>query len=167
MCRKEKEIVMKRSVLITLVLALALPVAAIARPADTANPPTLVGSWVASVTPTPAVVPPFRELFTFHSDGTLTMIDDNAGGPPFPFTPGHGVWKKSGDTYTFHYLNLIYDPTAFTSNGTANITVKVKLSQDGDSFSGTGHLKVSDNDGNVLFEADGVITGSRITIDEP
>ncbi len=95
---------MKRSVLVTIVLALALPVAAFARLGD--NSPstgTLVGSWVATVTPDPASgVPPFRELFTFNSDGTLTMTDDNAPAPPFPFTPGHGVWKKSTeDNYVF------------------------------------------------------------------
>ena len=161
---------MKRSGLITLVLALALPVAAFARPGDNArSAATLAGSWVTSVTPDPASGnPPFRELFTFHNDGTLTMIDDNAPAPPFPFTAGHGVWKRdTDDTYVFHYLNLIYDPASYASNGQTSITVHVKLGDDGDSFSGTGHLKVSDNAGNVLFEADGVITASRITIDKP
>jgi len=161
---------MKRSVLITIVLALALPVAAFARLGDNApSAGTLVGSWVAAVTPDPASgVPPFRELFTFNSDGTLTMTDDNAPAPPFPFTPGHGVWKKSTeDNYVFHYVNLIYDPASYASNGQTSIRVHVKLGDDTNSFSGTGHLKVSDNAGNVLFEADGTITASRITIDQP
>jgi len=95
------------------------------------------------------------------------MIDDNAPAPPFPFTPGHGVWKRSAHVnYVFHYLNLIYDPASYASNGQTSITVHVKLGDDCDSFSGTGHLKVSDDAGNVLFEADGAITAKRITIDQ-
>ncbi|HEV8237923.1 MAG TPA: hypothetical protein VGS57_00990, partial [Thermoanaerobaculia bacterium] len=95
-------------------------------PADT----NVVGSWVVTVTPDPASgVPPFRELFTFHADGTLTEVDDNAPGPPFPFTPGHGVWQRERGakrTFSGRYLNLIYDPSTFASNGTADIRIKVR-----------------------------------------
>ena len=164
---------MKRHALIHLALAFCVVTfasqALAAAPATTAAPEaSLVGSWVTTVTPDPASGnPPFRELFTFHSDGTLTMIDDNAPGPPFPFTPGHGVWKRTATGFIFHYLNLIYDPATFASNGQTNITVRVDLDEKGDSLSGSGHLKVSDKDGNLLFEADGTIVGDRITIDQP
>jgi len=169
---------MKRTTLLTLVvLALAFPLLASEegpsvgrRDAVEVVTPKLVGSWVATVTPDPASGnPPFRELLTFHSDGTMTMIDDNAPAPPFPFTPGHGVWRKNGNSnsYVFRYLNLMFDPASYASTGTTSITNSVTLSDDGNKLTASGHLKVYDIDRNLLFEADGTMTGERITFDEP
>lgn len=133
-------------------------------PADT----NVVGSWVVTVTPDPASgVPPFKELYTFHGDGTLSEVDDNAPGPPFPFTPGHGVWRREGGakrTFSGRYLNLIYDPATFASNGTADVRIRVRLSDDLQTMTGTGHAIFSDAQGNVMFEADGTIAGSRINL---
>ena len=163
---------MKRIAILAIVALSALPLAAQTRQsaadiaAASTNGGTLVGSWVATVNVDPAIgVPPFKELYTFHNDGTLVMVDDNAPGPPFPFTPGHGVWKRSNGGYVYKVVNLIYDPTTFLSNGNTSILNNVKV--DGDNFSGTGHGKFFGPDGVLLFEADATIIGTRITIDEP
>ena len=160
---------MKRFSILVIVLLAALPLVAQTRATAAASDGTLVGSWVATVTVDPALgVPPFRELYTFHGDGTLVMVDDNAPGPPFPFTPGHGVWKRgTGGSYVYKIVNLIYDPTTFASNGQTSILNTVKLDDKGNSFSGTGHGKFYGPDGGLLFEADATITGERITIDQP
>ena len=164
---------MKRIAILAIVALSALPLVAQTREAAanataTANAEgTVVGSWVATVNVDPAVgVPPFKELYTFPSDGTLTMVDDNAPAPPFPFTPGHGVWKRSvGGSYVYKIVNLIYDPASYASNGYTSILNNVKV--DGDSFSGTGHGKFYGPDGSLMFEADATITATRITIDQP
>jgi hypothetical protein len=164
---------MKRfSILLTAVL-IALPLAAQTRQAEpaaaatSASEGTLVGSWVATVNVDPTLgVPPFKELYTFHSDGTLTMVDDNAPAPPFPFTPGHGVWKRAaGGGFAYKIVNLLYDPASYASNGYSSILNNVKV--DGDSFSGSGHAKFYGPDGALMFEADATITAERITIDQP
>jgi hypothetical protein len=159
---------MKRIAILTVLVAVtALPAAAQLHDrqadAESANP---VGSWILTVTPDPSLgIPPFRELMTFHSDGTLVMVDDNAPAPPFPFTPGHGVWKRSSSGIVFRVVNLLFDPATYASSGQTSIVNRIKVS--GDDLTGAGHAKFFDIDGNLMFEADGTLTGQRITVDEP
>ena len=155
--------------LLTLLVAGATNVRAAAGGTATDSDRAAVGSWVAHVTPEASSgVPPFNELFTISADGTLTEVDDNAPGPPFPFTPGHGVWKKgSKGTYVLHYLNLLYDPVTFAPAGRASVTVRVKLDNGGNGLSGTTHIHFTDADGVLITDGDGTITMTRITLDTP
>ena len=164
---------MKRIAILTIVALTALPLFAQTRQAEPNlaagdGEAKLVGSWVATVTVDPTLgVPPFRELYTFHSDGTLTMVDDNAPAPPFPFTPGHGVWKRSaGGGYAYKIVNLLFDPATYASNGYSSIVNNIKIDNDG-TFSGTGRGKFYDVHGTLMFEADATIVGERITLDQP
>jgi hypothetical protein len=128
-----------------------------------------VGSWVADVTPpASAPVPPFRELFTVHADGTVNEVDDNAPAPPFPFTSGAGVWRKgSKSTYVLRYINLLYDPATYAPAGTATVTVRVKLSNGGNTLTGTSSIHFVDAAGNTITDGLGDFSATRITFDQP
>jgi len=139
------------------------PVAAASGAADSAQ--ILVGTWETLVTPDAASgVPPFRQLITFHADGTLVEIDDGAPGPPFPATAGHGAWTRTrSGGFAFTYVNLVYDPATFASNGELRIHGLVQLDHGLGRFAGQIRAIGYDPAGAVIFAADpGPVTGSRI-----
>jgi hypothetical protein len=128
----------------------------------------LTGSWLTQVTPDPASgVGPFRQLITFNADGTMVEIDDGAPGPPFPTGPGQGVWRKTrSGAFNYTYLNLIYDPSTFASNGELKIRGLLMFDHDPDHFAGQDKATGYDKNGNVVFTSTASVTGTRI-LNEP
>jgi hypothetical protein len=137
-------------------------------PAEAGSSQLLTGSWLTQVTPDPASgIPPFRQLITFHADGTLVEIDDGAPGPPFPLTAGHGVWRrtKSG-SFTYTYVNLIYDPSTFASNGEIKVRGSLLLDRNTSHVTGQNEATAYDPGGKVIFTGTAPLTGTRI-VNEP
>ncbi|MBV8201720.1 MAG: hypothetical protein JOZ15_13950 [Acidobacteria bacterium] len=123
------------------------------------------GTWMAYVTPDTPVVPPFYELITFHADGTLVETESDLTAPPFSGTVGQGVWRGSpsgGPVITYTEIHLEYDPATGAPIGTLELVGRVVLGKDGNTLSGETKATVYDLKGNVLFQGNGPITGTRV-----
>jgi hypothetical protein len=109
----------------------------------------------------------------WHRDGTEIM---NSARSAQDGSFCLGVWKHTGErTYLLNHIpwqGNVFDPTA--PQGTigapqagAQIIEKIKLSQDGKSYSGTFTLHAYDTSGNVYVWFSGVLSATRITPDTP
>jgi hypothetical protein len=154
--------------------AAALALAASAGPALASEGPRLEGSWAMTITATePPGLPPFKGLITFTPNGDV--IETRR--PYVPFTPfgpvlessGHGAWKRTGAReFSAAFLFLIQaapNNAVFTNGedlGTDNIRLFLRVSRSGETFTGTFMSAAKDADGNVVFEARGTVTGTRL-----
>jgi hypothetical protein len=149
-------------------LAFAWPVAA----AEDAQ--NLEGSWAMTITAVePAGLPPFKGLITFTRDGEVL----ESRRPYVPFTPfgpvlessGHGAWVRTARrrfSVAFQFLLQAAPNNPTYSNGedlgTDNIRLQLVRDRSGESFTGTFASAAKDAQGNVVFEASGTVTGSRL-----
>jgi hypothetical protein len=103
-------------------------------------------------------------LATWHSDGTELM---NSGlRPPMTGNFCTGVWKQTGSsTYKLNHIGLSWDPTGTTYVGPANIRLRVTISQDGNSYSGTFTIDQYDTNGVLLVHLKGNVVAKRVTVD--
>ena len=139
---------MIRSQCMLIVLSLAtvfLPAARVAdaqshaRDASRKGPKTaLVGTWLARVSPDPAPPgappspPPFDELLTFTADGTV--LETDAGLPPFAASPGHGAWGfVSRGVFHATYLKFLFDQQGQPA-GALRVKMRITLSEAGDAW---------------------------------
>jgi hypothetical protein len=169
---QDKEAHMNVSGIRSIALLAAL---ATAGPALASEPgANLEGSWAMTITATePAGLPPFKGLITFTSDGDVL----ESRRPYVPFTPfgpviessGHGAWERTGRRQfgvVFQFLlQAAPNNTVFTNGedlGTDNIRLQLVRSHSGESFTGTFRSAAKDADGNVVFEARGTVTGTRL-----
>jgi hypothetical protein len=133
--------------------------------------PTLVGSWIVTVSfdGTPPLTLP--NLVTYAADGTLTV----AAPPRLPelpdsglqtdyFSGGHGVWTETAVGAELRFAFLVSDETgALASINTIRATVAIDSA--GDAYTGNFTLHVVDPGGTSTNSA-GTLTGARITIDD-
>lgn len=106
----------------------------------------------------------------FHADGTEFTIDTAV--PPAAGNVCVGVWDRVGDRgVKLHHVGWNWDasvsPAALA--GAFVLDLDVELAPGGRTFSGHYVTDSYDLDGNVIPElhADGVVTGSRITVNSP
>jgi hypothetical protein len=134
----------------------------------------LSGSWNMTITATePAGLPPFKGLITFTRGGEV-VESRRLYVPATPFgplleTPGHGAWRRTKDrrfAVAFRFLLQAAPNNPIFTNGedlgTDNIRLQIEPDAGGDSFTGTFRSQVMDPDGNVVFEARGLVAGTRI-----
>lgn len=143
------------SVLIALV-ALLLVITA-----DLTNSPTsaaakghqLVGSWQL-IDPSSGA---FIGLMTADNSGT-TIVSSTVSAPADFVSTAHGVWKKTGQTYSITNRAFLYD-AAGNLLFTRKVRSSVDLSQDGQSFTSDVVIDVMQPDGTIIqtltLEADG------------
>ena len=135
------------------------------------NDASIVGFWhVKFVSKDSKGVPDGTEVDAgyaqWHSDGTEIM---NSGGRP-PSTGDFclGVWKKVGvRKYKLNHFAASWDSTGSHLLGPANIREEVTLDPGGKQFTGTFTIDQYDEVGNTLAHVQGVITGTRITVETP
>ena len=121
----------------------------------------------------PAGLPPFKGLITFTRDGEVL----ESRRPYVPFTPfgpliessGHGAWTRTGRrqfSVVFQFLLQAApnnpDLHQRRGPGTDNIRLQLERARSGESFTGTFASAARDAQGNVVFEARGTVTGSRL-----
>ena len=110
---------------ITLVLAGVIGYQAFKPEQAKAAPQSLVGSWIASVTPDGG--PSFTDIIIFSSDGTATVMEGDG-------TLGLGVWQKlPHNRYAFSVWEY------YVEDGTSlqvNVASTIELSRDKDQYSG-------------------------------
>jgi hypothetical protein len=137
----------------------------------------LEGSWTMEVTVTdPPGFPPLKSLLTFTAGGEVL----ESRRPYFPFTPfgpvletgGHGAWVKTGRRQfgvDFRFLLQAAPNNAAFPNGedlgTDRIRLQIERSRDGESFTGIFMSEARDADGNVVFQARGSVSGSRLRVE--
>jgi hypothetical protein len=92
---------------------------------------SLVGSWMATVTPDGG--PPFEAVVTFSSDGTAIVMENDG-------RTGLGVWQKiSNNRYIFSVWEY------YTADGTyfqAKVTSTIELSRDKEQYTGPFSFQV-------------------------
>jgi hypothetical protein len=125
--------------------------------------PSIVGMWHVFMV---ADGQPFDEGYEqWHSDGT-EIFNDIA--PPQAANGSGavclGVYEKSGPgTYKLHHIGWIFDADANLA-GRVVVTQTVTMDAGGSSYHGTFNFKQYDLSENVVFEASGTISATRVTV---
>jgi len=120
---------------------------------------TIIGAWEVEVTvrfdapecttspPVPFGPNPFPSLNTFHLGGT--MSETGSRSPPSARSPGHGVWERTGHrTYDARYTFQGFDANGFLATN-MDVRSAIKLSADGNTFTGVSRLLFGDISGNA------------------
>jgi hypothetical protein len=133
--------------------------------AESLNQP-IVGTWQvlrhgADCATGKRLNPDFPTLMTFNRGGTLIGYAVAPGESPGLGSPEFGNWVKQGPrTYTVRDVSYSYDENgAFT--GRAEITFRITLDADADSFTSNQTIDVFDANGNLLFSFCGKAKGTR------
>ena len=101
-----------------------------------------------------------------HEGGTETII--SVGRPPVTGDACMGVWERRGpNRYKVSHYAPLYAPDNLTFLGTVNIVEELKLAPDGESFTGTLATTGYDTSGNILFQAPGLVSATRVRVDTP
>jgi hypothetical protein len=112
-----------------IVLALVVSLGALTPVDATAGQKSLVGSWIVDVTPDQPGPPPFRNLVTITSDGTIVNTAPEFG-------TGHGISKKTGPReFAGKFLHLVPVGHPF-GEGTITVTSTLTVDKDGDTATG-------------------------------
>ena len=126
---------------------------------------TIAGFWKFTFTDTAGNVADFGYI-GMHEGGTETM--NSFGRPPVTGDVCMGVWERQGPhRYKVSHYAPIFDVDNTTFLGTLNIAEDLTLAGDGRTFSGTTLATGYDTAGNVLFQAEGLATASRVTAGTP
>jgi len=114
-----------------------------------------VGSWVVTVEAEGQ--PTIIDLASFHKDRTLSVVRN--GGT------GEGVWEKtSPNTYAFTFWALL-DPDLAPPVNRVKVVSTIKLSKDGEQYTGSITAYLYDKDGNLLFPSEAKVTGVRMHVE--
>jgi hypothetical protein len=123
---------------------------------------TIVGAWFSTVTPT--VIPPFVGLGTFTADGGMVNTTSLSLGTPLE-SPGHGRWVRTGRrTYDVTFFTVTAD-AAGNHILTSKVRAKLRLSADGNEFTGVFQVDVFDPNGGLLASDTGAIRSRRIEVE--
>lgn len=175
----------RRRAIWTMTLTIVLSMFAIGMGSDTpvkANPDLLEafridGSWRMTVAATnPPGLQPFDSLMTFNVGGGLVetrrlyLVD--LGPNTILETPGAGNWRRIGFTNNFD-ITFIFLLQGAPGNpvlngapvGTDKIRWRATLNPRTGELKGPWLSTLTDNNGNVLFTASGILTGKRIPIE--
>jgi hypothetical protein len=149
--------------------AFGSPTAAFAKNAnENQGPVGPEGSWLYTVTITDHG-PPFTELGleTYAAGGGYVGIDQLSFTPGSLGTPGHGSWISTGKrTFLLTFISLSHDE-AGNPQGTLKVRQVATLSEDRNTYSGSGSFDGYDVSGNVIFSGAFTITAVRIAVEKP
>lgn len=134
---------------------------------------SVIGMWQAVLRIGDSAGPVYDEVFQqFHSDGTEMIVSN--GLPPALGNVCVGVWKRTGPgAYKLSHMtwNWLPDDGGFGVPGTFaghfELQVRLRLNDNGNAYRGTWKATNYDPDGNHIpaLDAEGVVTGKRITVD--
>jgi hypothetical protein len=127
------------------------------REATRHNP--IVGLWHVTYTSGGQLF--LESLDQWHSDGTEF---ENAKAVPTEGNICFGVWKKTGPrTVQLFHIGWNFDASG-NPIGTFTLEESNTVARGGATYQGTFDYKVYDPDGNMVFEASGTQTATRITV---
>lgn len=156
------------------VVAAALLLVAGCTARRTAPPVSLAGAWRSSVQFESGAFAPLKNLefmYVFNAGGTMTESSNYDAAPPVP--PAYGVWRSLGSgefeaRYEF-FMTAPSPPDAFKTgggwvpSGRGVLTERIKLSDDGQSFTSTIRYEAFDATGKPA-EGGGPAKGSGARI---
>ncbi len=119
--------------------------------------PNLEGSWLQTVVQEGGPEP-FKALASFSAGGAMTLsISLSPTQSAF-----HGTWKRTGRrTYVWSGQSFAYDDDG-VFGATVHVRDEITLARDGNSFTGTGHVRVVGLDGTVFVDAPSTVEAERI-----
>jgi hypothetical protein len=121
--------------------------------------PSIVGLWYVSYSSGGQVIDQAFEQW--HGDGTEILNDTSA---PATDNVCLGVWQQTGTrTYQLKHPSWYFDLNG-NLLGTVIIRETIRLSPDGNSFSGSSTDDAFDTAGNFLGEETATVAGKRITV---
>ena len=122
------------------------------------NNNTIAGTWTGMWSSTQGG-PQFVLMSQFNSDGNFNASETDE------FAVTQGVWERV-EPRVFALTAYQFDFTALGKpyDGVFKVNAKLKLSKDGETFSGNGHLEFRDPNGVLLFTDDAIMTGSRVHV---
>ena len=89
---------------------------------------------------------PFPSFNTFHRGGTMSEFGTRV--PPAARTPGHGVWKRTGErSFVYRSEFFIFDGNGLVA-ASMDIRSKLRLALTGNRFTGISRLVMTDVSGN-------------------
>ena len=119
----------------------------------------LIGAWVIDVQN--VATPPFVAMQTFHTGGSMNESTDllaNLGEGP-----GHGSWRKDGNTFTATFELFIFNPD-HSPAGIIRVRETLKLT-DENSLTGFAVADIILPDGTLIEDIDhGTLTGRRVRL---
>src|SRR5271166_1739470 len=126
--------------------------------AQAQNNNTIAGTWTGMWSSTQGG-PQFVLTEQFSSDGNFISTETDE------FAVTQGVWQRV-DPRTFALTLYQFDFPALGQpyDGVFKVNAKLKLSKDGEAFSGNGHLEFRDPTGVLLFTDDAIMTGYRVHV---
>jgi hypothetical protein len=105
---------------------------------------------------------PFAALATFAKGGTLTLV--TAGQLPSLFTPGLGVWQRTGDhTDSAVSENFVFSPAGVWIQ-THRLTRAIEIDNDADRFTDTIKLEIFDRNDNPIGTGCGTSVANRLKL---
>ncbi len=147
---------------------------------DDDDSPSIVGMWHVTFTahtvngnPIPSDSYPMIDnaIVVWHSDKTEIM---NSARPPQDGNFCLGVWQKTGArSYYLNHIPWLSNDTANAPGGIGNpagptqITERVTISRDGNSYTGSFTLVAYNLDGTKAISFTGALAGTRITTSTP
>lgn len=131
---------------------------------DNFNEPSIVGFWHIRLAVGGNAIDGGTQQW--HGDGTEVI--DSGGRSPLIGNVCFGVWKKVGERhYKLNHRGVGFDPAGSAVVGVDTLIFDVKLSRDGNSYTGTFTQYAFDTDGNSMGPAvKGTASGTRITVDD-
>ncbi|HJQ23372.1 MAG TPA: hypothetical protein VKA60_05610 [Blastocatellia bacterium] len=135
-----------------------------------AKKPTLVGSWLVTVS-IPGNDPPFdsfKALWALTGDGLLVASAQGDVAPtPFPSnSTAYGAWAETGRRqFAATFRSILYDAVTGENMGQFKLQQAITLSDSGDEWSGPFKLTVTDPAGNVIAVVSGTQQATRIIVE--
>ncbi|HET9952183.1 MAG TPA: hypothetical protein VFS09_10350 [Candidatus Eisenbacteria bacterium] len=118
----------------------------------------LVGAWRSSVQFDAGAFAEVKDLefmYAFHADGTMTESSNYDAAPPVP--PAYGAWRETGPSeFEAKYEYFATTPSApdafktgagWLPSGRGVLTERIKISDDGDTFTSTLTYEMLDPQG--------------------
>jgi len=141
-----------------LLLTLLLVSTSSAQVQNSSNSNSIAGTWTGMWSSTQGG-PKFVLMSQFNSDGNFNASETDE------FAVTQGVWQRV-DPRTFALTAYQFDFPALGQpyDGVFKVNANLKLSKDGESFSGNGHLEFRDPNGVLLFTDDAIMTGYRVHV---
>ena len=125
----------------------------------------LVGSWMVSVDRGPTL-PALKSLQTYTGSRNVIEIANGGAGAR---SPAHGAWQRlGGRSYASTAIFFRYDPATGAYLGTVKLRHTLRLSQDGQSFTGVAVGELRDPAGNLLPGSNvrrDAVSGERINVE--
>jgi hypothetical protein len=154
----QNQIIHYKRTIPALLIALVLGCFGLSPSVQAAGRPSIVGLWNVQYFQGTQFL--FQTYDQWHSDGLEFEVNSIA-----PGAVCQGTFKQASDG-TVHLFHVIYTFDASgVFNGHIDETQTNTVSSDGNTYSGTNDQKFYDLNGNLLFEATGTQTATRLTVE--